>query len=91
MKTARLLAIAVCILVPSLAAAQGGKDPFKTRTGDFERHYVLEGPNEVMPYRVTYLEIPGGSHTDVVAPNLPKAFEFLAAQKKASPVATQQQ
>ncbi|MFA5909087.1 MAG: PHB depolymerase family esterase [Vicinamibacterales bacterium] len=40
---------------------------------------------------VTYLEIPGGSHTDVVVPNLPKAFEFLAAQKKASPVATQQQ
>ncbi len=35
-----------------LAAARGGKDPFKSRTGDFERHYLLEGPNEVMPYRV---------------------------------------
>ena len=35
-----------------LAAAKGGKDPFKGRTGDFERHYLLEGPNEVMPYRV---------------------------------------
>lgn len=35
-----------------LAAAKGGKDPFKGRTGDFERHYMLEGPNEVMPYRV---------------------------------------
>ena len=35
-----------------LAAAKGGKDPFKGRTGDFERHYVLQGANEVMPYRV---------------------------------------
>ena len=35
-----------------LAAAKGGKDPFKGRTGDFERHYVLPGANEVMPYRV---------------------------------------
>lgn len=40
---------------------------------------------------VTYLEIPGGSHTDMVVPNLPKAFEFLAAQRKAATVATQQQ
>ena len=31
---------------------------------------------------VTYIEVPGGSHTDVVVPNLPQAFEFLAAQKK---------
>jgi predicted esterase len=35
-----------------LAGAKGGKDPFKGRTGDFERHYVLQGANEVMPYRV---------------------------------------
>jgi predicted esterase len=34
------------------AAAKGGRDPFKGRTGDFERHYVLQGANEVMPYRV---------------------------------------
>jgi predicted esterase len=32
--------------------------------------------------KVTYIEVAGGSHTDVVVPNLPKAFEFLAAQKK---------
>ena len=32
--------------------------------------------------KVTYIEVPGGDHTDVVVPNLPKAFEFLAAQKK---------
>jgi predicted esterase len=35
-----------------LAGAKGGKDPFKGRSGDFERHYVLQGANEVMPYRV---------------------------------------
>ncbi|HYE89017.1 MAG TPA: alpha/beta fold hydrolase, partial [Vicinamibacterales bacterium] len=35
-----------------VAAARGGKDPFKGRTGDFERHYLLQGANEIMPYRV---------------------------------------
>jgi len=34
------------------AGARGGKDPFATRTGDFERHHWLDGANEVMPYRV---------------------------------------
>ncbi|MEO7155984.1 MAG: alpha/beta fold hydrolase [Vicinamibacterales bacterium] len=35
-----------------LAGAKGGKDPFKGKTGDFERHYLLSGANEIMPYRV---------------------------------------
>lgn len=35
-----------------VAAAKGGKDPFKGKTGDMERHYPLEGANEIMPYRV---------------------------------------
>ena len=35
-----------------VAATKGNKDPFKGRVGDFERHYLLEGANEVMPYRV---------------------------------------
>ena len=35
-----------------VAAAKGNKDPFKGRVGDFERHYLLEGASEVMPYRV---------------------------------------
>jgi poly(3-hydroxybutyrate) depolymerase len=34
------------------AAAKTKKDPFAGRTGDFERHYVLDGANEIMPYRV---------------------------------------
>ena len=36
---------------------------------------------------VTYLEVAGGSHTDVVVPNLEKAFDFLASQKKGAPPA----
>jgi predicted peptidase len=31
---------------------------------------------------VTYIEVPGGNHSDVVVPNLPKVFEFLAAQRR---------
>ena len=33
---------------------------------------------------VVYVEVPGGSHTDVVVPHLPKVFEFLAAHRKAA-------
>ena len=35
-----------------LAAVKQGTDPFKGRTRSMERHYVLEGADEVMPYRV---------------------------------------
>ncbi|HEX8029494.1 MAG TPA: alpha/beta fold hydrolase, partial [Vicinamibacterales bacterium] len=35
-----------------VAQSKGGKDPFKGKTGDFERHYLLQGANEIMPYRV---------------------------------------
>lgn len=35
-----------------VAGAKGGKDPFKGKTGDFERHYLLQGASEIMPYRV---------------------------------------
>ena len=34
------------------ASAKGAKDPFAGRTGDFERHYLLEAAGEIMPYRV---------------------------------------
>ncbi len=40
---------------------------------------------------VTYVEVPGGNHSDVVVPHLPKAFEFLAGQRKTKTAATQQQ
>ena len=32
--------------------AKGAKHPFAGRTGGFERHYVLEGAGEIMPYRL---------------------------------------
>jgi predicted peptidase len=33
---------------------------------------------------VTYLEVQGGSHTNVVVPNLPLAFEFMNSHRKAA-------
>jgi predicted peptidase len=38
---------------------------------------------------VTYIEVPGGSHIDVVVPNLPSVFEFIASKRRA-PRSTQQ-
>jgi hypothetical protein len=31
---------------------------------------------------VTYIEVPGGTHLDVVMSNLPRAFEFLAQKRR---------
>ena len=39
---------------------------------------------------VTYLEVAGGSHTDVVVPNLPLAFEFMASHRKGAATSTKQ-
>ena len=48
-----------------LAAVKNGMDPFKGRTGSMERHYLLEGANEVMPYRVY---VPEGYRAAAPAP-----------------------
>ena len=40
---------------------------------------------------VTYIEVPGGSHTDVVVPNLAKAFEFMAGQRRQQSAISNQQ
>jgi predicted peptidase len=40
---------------------------------------------------VTYVEVPGGNHNDVVVPNLPQAFAFLATKKRAGPATQPQQ
>jgi predicted peptidase len=37
---------------------------------------------------VAYIEVPGGNHADVVVPNLPKVFEFLAAHRRPAPPIT---
>ena len=34
---------------------------------------------------VTYIEVPGGTHLDVVMPNLPKVFDFLATKRRPAP------
>jgi predicted peptidase len=39
---------------------------------------------------VTYIEVVGGSHTDVVVPNLPLAFEFMSTKKKGAATSTKQ-
>ena len=40
---------------------------------------------------VTYIEVAGGSHTDMVVPNLPQAFEFLSRQQKKGAVTSSKQ
>ena len=61
-----------------LAEAKGGKDPFKGRTGDFERHYLLQGANEIMPYRVY---VPKGYAASKATP-LVIALHGLGAQRR---------
>src|SRR6185503_15488094 len=34
------------------AAVKAKKDPFAGRTGDFKRHYLLDGAGEIMPYHL---------------------------------------
>ncbi len=46
----------------TLAAAQGGKDPFAGRTGDFKRHYYLRAAGEIMPYRLYIPPAYDGTH-----------------------------
>jgi poly(3-hydroxybutyrate) depolymerase len=33
-------------------ATAAGRDPYRGRTGDFERHYLLRSASEIMPYRM---------------------------------------
>ncbi len=35
-----------------LVAVSAGTDPWRGRTGDLKRHYLLEAANEIMPYRL---------------------------------------
>ena len=48
-----------------LAAVKKGTDPYKGRTGSMERHYVLEGAAEVMPFRVY---VPSAYRADAPTP-----------------------
>lgn len=79
-----------------LAAAKMKAIPQYVVHGDADATVNVNGSRamvaalKVVGANVTYVEVPGGNHTDVVVPQLPKAFAFLAAQKKARTAATQQ-
>jgi predicted esterase len=80
---------------PSLAANMKALPQFVVHGDDDNTVNVSGSRNMVAELKklnanVTYIEVPGGSHTDVVVPNLPKAFEFLAAQRKAPDTNTKQ-
>ena len=57
--------------------------------GDADRIVSVEGSRAMVAKlkelgaEVTYLEVPGGSHGDVVAPNFPAMFNFFDAHQKA--------
>ena len=75
---------------PSLAESMKGIPQFVVH-GDADNTVNVSGSRNMVAAlkklnaNVTYLEIAGGSHTDVVVPNLEQAFDFLAAQKKGVP------
>ena len=56
--------------------------------GDDDRTVGVQGSRAMVErakelgIEVTYIEVPGGSHSGVVAPNLPGMFEFFNAHKK---------
>ncbi|HSP91153.1 MAG TPA: PHB depolymerase family esterase [Vicinamibacterales bacterium] len=56
----------------------GDADPTVNVAGS--RNMVAEMKRLGVP--VTYIEVPGGNHSNVVVPNMPKVFEFLAAQRR---------
>ena len=72
---------------PALAERMKGIPQFVVH-GDADNTVNVSGSRNMVAAlkklnaNVTYIEVPGGSHTDVVVPNLPQAFEFLAAQTK---------
>lgn len=81
---------------PSLAEAMKDIPQFVVH-GDADNTVNVSGSRNMvgalkkLNANVTYIEVAGGSHTDVVVPNLPQLFEFLAAHKKgAAAVSTKQ-
>jgi predicted esterase len=78
---------------PSLAANMKALPHFVVH-GDDDNTVNVSGSRSMVAElkklnaNVTYVEVPGGSHTDVVVPNLPKAFAFMAAQTKAASTST---
>jgi poly(3-hydroxybutyrate) depolymerase len=63
--------------------------------GDDDRTVSVQGSRSMVERAkdigidVSYIEVPGGSHSGVVAPNLPGMFEFFNARKKSGRATTQ--
>ena len=63
--------------------------------GDDDRTVSVQGSRSMVERAkeigidVTYIEVPGGSHSGVVAPNLPGMFEFFNARKKTGRASSQ--
>ncbi len=63
--------------------------------GDDDRTVSVQGSRSMVERAkeigidVTYVEVPGGSHSGVVAPNLPGMFEFFNAHKKSGRATSQ--
>jgi predicted peptidase len=80
---------------PTLAEAMKGIPQFVVH-GDADNTVNVSGSRNMVAALkkagadVTYIEVAGGSHTDMVVPNLAQAFEFLSRQKKAAVTGTKQ-
>jgi predicted peptidase len=80
---------------PALADAMKGIPQFVVH-GDADNTVNVSGSRNMVAAlkkagaNVTYIEVAGGSHTDMVVPNLPQAFDFMAAQRKGAPTSTKQ-
>ena len=63
--------------------------------GDDDRTVSVQGSRSMVEQakalgiEVTYVEVPGGSHSGVVAPNLPGMFDFFDAHKKSGRATSQ--
>lgn len=63
--------------------------------GDDDRTVSVRGSRAMvekakeLAIEVTYVEVPGGGHSDVVAPNLPGMFEFFNVHKKSGRATSQ--
>jgi predicted peptidase len=81
---------------PDLAEAMKGIPQFVVH-GDADNTVNVSGSRDMVAAlrkagaSVTYVEVVGGNHTDMVVPNLPQAFEFMSRQRKKGAVTSSKQ
>lgn len=66
--------------VPQIAV-HGDKDP----TVNVRGSRAMVARARELGMEITYIEVPGGNHSNVVAPNMPAVFEFFNAHRKQAP------